>query len=549
MRKILCVFLIIFATGIAKADGSMFIGSSTSRCQALGVTVATTVIDLDATCASSYTSGQTLANLELTPADGSAQTDNDFYLGNTSSATTDDPTFTGSADDTGAYFLFDGGDYFSLKSGTNTTFLNDMHDTTNSGGFWISYCGQIASSAGNSPMFHTKTSASDTGVGFQQLVNNGATEGGFFRINQEADTTHAVVAYPPAVDMCVIASVDPVATTNNVRFWIDGSYQYIQRSVDFTNVTASAVTKALIGKIGGVFQVSGSRFYSLAVGNDFIDTTEADKIFTKMRARHLRTYAVAAPALLGDTVSSTVFQVDANIIASVADGAATSPNWLNAEASPADSSGQTAYDFTNTGALPFDSMAPKSSRYNPAAGDYFTLTGNNTTFNKDLHKTTAGQDFWLACAFNSDGTWAADNYFITTSPTYTAASDGFLLNGDSSETIQPRSVGTAGVTQANDALTGFTSGDYLIVMTYSHSNNNWRVASNSNTFSDVAHTFATSVLDATGKLTIGAESDGGLANADVDWYGCSMGNAYITNTELAQITGYYETLHGRNYVP
>lgn len=552
MRKLGAILTValILAAGLARADGFLFYGNSTPRCQPLGVGVTTTVFDLDATCTSSYGgSGQTWANLETTPADSSAQSAYDFYRGNTVSATTDDPTFNGTPDTAAAYFSVDGGDYFSLASGTNTTFLHNLHDTTSGGGFWISFCGNIASSAGNSPMFHTKTSTSDTGFGFYQPANNGATEGGFFRVNMETDVTNGVVAYPPAVDFCAVISIDPVATTNNVRVWIDGNYQYIQRSVDFTNATGNATTKALIGLFNGAFLLSGSKIYSVAGGNDFIDTTEADKIFARMRARHLRTYAVTAPALLGDTVSSTVFQVDANIIASVADGAATSPNWLNADTSPADSSAQTAYDFTNTGALPFDSMAPKSSRYNPAAGDYFILTGAATAFNKDLHKTTGGQDFWLTCAFNSDGTWAADNYFITTSPAYTAASDGFMLNGDSSETIQPRSVGTAAVSQANDALTGFTSGDHLIVMSYSHSNNNWRVAANSNTFSDVAHTFSTSLLDAVGKLTIGAESDGGTANADVDWYGCAMGNAYISNTELAQITAYYETLHGRNYVP
>jgi len=318
--------------------------------------------------------------------------------------------------------------------------------------------------------------------------------------------------------------------------------------VDFTNDTAAAATKALIGKLGGVFLLSGSKIYSVAGGNDFIDTTEADKIFARMRARHLRTYAVTAPALLGDTVSSTVFQVDANIIASVADGNATSPNWLNAEASPADSSGQTAYDFTNTGALPFDSMAPKSSRYNPAAGDYFVLTGAATTFNKDLQKTTGGADFWVACAFNSDGNWAS-NAFIATTNSAAAPDHGIYIKGDSSETIDLQAVGAASQVTASDALTTFTSGDFLIVLTYSHSNNNWRVASNSNTFSDVAHTFPTSTNDAVGKLAIGAESDGGNANADVDWYGCSMGNAYISDTELAQITTYYEALHNRNYVP
>jgi len=213
MRNLWAIFTAVFLLigGYAWADGFLFYGNSTPRCQPLGVGVTTTVFDLDATCTSSYGgSGQTWANLETTPADSSAQSAYDFYLGNTSSATTDDPTFNGSADSAAAYFSVDGGDYFSLASGANPTFLVDAHDTTNSGGFWFSFCGNIASSAGNSAMFATKTSTIDSGVGFIHGANNGATEGGFMVGRLNADATNSVVAYPPATDFCSVIPSTPL---------------------------------------------------------------------------------------------------------------------------------------------------------------------------------------------------------------------------------------------------------------------------------------------------------------------------------------------------
>lgn len=51
-----------------------------------------------------------------------------FYRGADNTATTDDPTFNGTAGDLSSseYFSFDGGDYFT-KSSANNTFLNTLH--------------------------------------------------------------------------------------------------------------------------------------------------------------------------------------------------------------------------------------------------------------------------------------------------------------------------------------------------------------------------------------------------------------------------------------
>ena len=67
--------------------------------------IASCCCDLDATVAESYNGlGQTWSNLVVSPADGTSQTDYDFYLGGTSGSDATDPIFTGTPGDSGAYF-------------------------------------------------------------------------------------------------------------------------------------------------------------------------------------------------------------------------------------------------------------------------------------------------------------------------------------------------------------------------------------------------------------------------------------------------------------
>lgn len=90
---------------------------------------------LDATDALSYPgTGQTFANLIENPADGSSKTAWDFYLGDTGSATSTDPSFlthgggAGTAGDNWSFFQVDGGDRFNIKA--NTDFIKKIHKTS-----------------------------------------------------------------------------------------------------------------------------------------------------------------------------------------------------------------------------------------------------------------------------------------------------------------------------------------------------------------------------------------------------------------------------------
>ena len=91
---------------------------------------ASTCMKLSSADAASFTSGQTWANIATSAAGcAGSGTDYDFFLGAGSGSSTDDPTFTGSAGDPGAFFLMDGGDFFTIKDDANTEYI-DAHQTT-----------------------------------------------------------------------------------------------------------------------------------------------------------------------------------------------------------------------------------------------------------------------------------------------------------------------------------------------------------------------------------------------------------------------------------
>ena len=82
------------------------------------------VFDLDATSSASYSGGQVWKNLISSPADGSSQTAYDFNRGGSSSSSTDDPTFVGTPGTKQAYWLLDGGDYFTLANSVSNATLS-----------------------------------------------------------------------------------------------------------------------------------------------------------------------------------------------------------------------------------------------------------------------------------------------------------------------------------------------------------------------------------------------------------------------------------------
>lgn len=140
------------------------------------VRIPTAVFELDAGNSSSYSgSGQTWANIVTSPADGSAQTDYDFYRGITGSSQSSDPTFNGSAgaNTSAEYWSFDGGDFFN-KITTNGTFINSLHK--DSAVFtWYGFLKTPTSlSGGNCHLFGTNGGGT-SGKGLSLYLQSGGT--------------------------------------------------------------------------------------------------------------------------------------------------------------------------------------------------------------------------------------------------------------------------------------------------------------------------------------------------------------------------------------
>ena len=126
-----------FRVSAVNAVGTSAVSATASATPSddLQVIIPSVCCDLTTADVASYDgTAQTWYNLIAAPADGSAQSAYDFFLGTNGSAASNDPTFNGTPGDADAYFSVDGGDWFTIAGG-NTTLINGMHKTTG-GGVW-----------------------------------------------------------------------------------------------------------------------------------------------------------------------------------------------------------------------------------------------------------------------------------------------------------------------------------------------------------------------------------------------------------------------------
>lgn len=255
-------------------------------------------------------------------------------------------------------------------------------------------------------------------------------------------------------------------------------------------------------------------------------------------------------------ISSTVFDLDATYEASYST-TVDDQKWRNVIPFPADSASATDYDFflgadgtSSTDDPTFNgSVGDNAAFWTFDGGDFFDLvTGSNTTLLDELHITTAGADFWVACAFNkSDATWADAIYFSTRAVSGTSA-DGVTLELDSNEVLQFVQRGNSATITNNSSSPSSPSGDHLFIMSYSHSSNQIRFWINTATKDEQSMTFNTTTdtpdnlrISGRGNLTAPLDSETRL-------YHLSMGNAYIDDAEAQLIIDELETRHARTYV-
>ena len=248
-----------------------------------------TVFDLDATIAASYGgSGTTWSNLVASPADGAAKTDYDFYTGDGATSSTY-PTFNGTAGNAAAYWSTDGGDYFNLKSGTNTAFLNGLHKTTGGSDFWLALTFSADSPATSQTFFGTgNTGTTADSVGIRYSSSN------TIDFRQRAGTSISIVSSANIIANLStnILIVSHSHSGNQTRFWINTPVAD-EKSHVFVSAANNATNRAQIFARGdgAGFMDANTRLYSFAMGNEYLDDNKTAIIIAHLNARHGRTYA------------------------------------------------------------------------------------------------------------------------------------------------------------------------------------------------------------------------------------------------------------------
>jgi hypothetical protein len=224
--------------------------------------------------AKNYSSGQTWSNSVVSPADSSAQTAYDYFLGATNGAEGSDPTITNTGTNT-AYWGFDGGDFFthSLAAGSMPAFLQTMHHASKKWTIeiWMQWNGTAGTQ--QRPIFDSGTSDQgggdmSRGVMFCDLGDAVQTAGRLkFRVKQDSSGSGAWqresdVSLPSGSVQMVAVSWDATGT--------DASFLY--RNGNYESSSGD-------GTAGNTWTVTGATFGTLNVANSSRIGTRGDASF------------------------------------------------------------------------------------------------------------------------------------------------------------------------------------------------------------------------------------------------------------------------------
>ncbi len=260
--------------------------------------VPSAVMDLDATSAASYSgSGQTWSNLVAAPADGSAQTAYDFFLGADVAAGADDPVFSGSAGSQSAEFTANGSQFFTIKNG-NTTFIKNMHKTTGGNAWWMAFAGSfVARGAAQNGQSLVGTGGRDSATKHGFDFGNGF----FGTSNRPYLQLVGAQGFPGVLDFTTAAdaftsgyifigiSFNP--TTNAARLYV-GNNAVVTGSVGFylSTVDASNAMQLLAGGAADALAYAGTKLVAVSMGNAEMSDANAAALRGMYSTRHNRTY-------------------------------------------------------------------------------------------------------------------------------------------------------------------------------------------------------------------------------------------------------------------
>ncbi|MDO8682404.1 MAG: LamG-like jellyroll fold domain-containing protein [Armatimonadota bacterium] len=260
---------------------NQFIGNDTliSAIRSLGLT-ANLKLCLDAADPASYTSGQSWLD---TSGNGY-----DFFLGADGSATASDPTFVGPVGSQGAYWSFDGNNYFTYDT-TNETWMQNLHK--NNAVLTIVGFYRQASQTTDRMQFLGDTGSGGTGIEFYIAssakltcnVRNGASE----ELSATSDSALGLSAWH-----MVGISLTEATGVGGGFLYVDGDYAQVGASNTFNATYASpssgnALSTMQLAALGGsaLPSASGQRLACLAVWSSALTKANLDSVWAAMRGR------------------------------------------------------------------------------------------------------------------------------------------------------------------------------------------------------------------------------------------------------------------------
>lgn len=256
-----------------------FYAGDGQRSPSLNTVISSCLADYDATISQSYPgTGQTLFNLVT------GSTESDLWLGADGSVSTDDPAFSGTANDPAAEFQLDGGDYFQVK--TISSFLNSLHKTTGGTNYWFAFAIYLPNDAAGDILFGNQDSTRD-GIFIQ--IRPTPT----LRIAQYNGSTIATVdsvttqATEDAVNI-IIVSFDNSA--GQATFWANSSTGETRAFTMNTATNDPTDDATFFARAGTLPANNGVDIYGFSYGNEYLNDTKAGDLIGAYEARHNRDY-------------------------------------------------------------------------------------------------------------------------------------------------------------------------------------------------------------------------------------------------------------------
>jgi len=238
---------------------------------------------LDAAEAASYSSGQTWT-------DRSTSATN-FYRGTTSGSDAADPTFNGTAGNLSRneYWSFDGGDYFTLVSGSNPSWVQPFHKDGATFTIMAAFYPTISTVTAEAIIGDSVNSGDQTGFRYLVLGNNGNPGKTSIVVGNTTTTalndTSTVICNDQAWNIIGVSVSENAGASGGVHF-VNGSSNTFNPAYT-SPATGSAVNTLTVGSQGngGFAPKTTSRLAWIAVWDTALSAANMQAIFGQTRGR------------------------------------------------------------------------------------------------------------------------------------------------------------------------------------------------------------------------------------------------------------------------